>query len=400
MMLKLDQKGFSMALVLVLSAVIAANTVYFMGLSKNTATSNALRSIEESELSEKRRLSSILSDNSVCASAAVLGNKVLTDLATEQTTPFTFSKGGLSFLTMGATYFSGSHTAASYQIDPATKILQIKYNISPAKQLSTLKKTALVSIPLVIKTDAAGKITDCYAAPTSTTGAIVAETITNACLGNSAYKYTGGAFDMCLHNIVPATVSGGDFMNTLSFTAPLKEQQYSSTAKYFGDSANSKCPSAQTQPLATSIDTTAKLTCSVPDVPCNNGTMMLMTASNAPICTFNETNSIANALFSSISLTGHDTYYTKPPNPCPNGTYAAEYDANGNVPAEKCLPLSITNKDCGALKFATDLNTSQTVDPLRCTAYSKVKACASPGTYVWITSLTTAVPTCSTALTY
>lgn len=395
-MLKLDQKGFSIALSMVMAALIAANTIYFMNLSKVTSVTNALRATQASELAEKRRIGSLLSDSAACT--AVFSSQNLTTLSVPKTPPFDLQINGFSFLKSSAAstypYLDNSHRADTYWI-AADRNLYIRYSLSPSKIASSGKKTALIKIPLNIKVDGGNNITECYANQNLT---VVNLTADNACTGNAAWPDLVGA--TCTHNVVATTlpvvgaIGGGTFFNTVTLT-PTNELQLSTTAPalttttYFP--AATACASSPLS-LAISLSSLGTLVCAAPSVnACANGTMLIMVGTT-PTCTDNATAAVGTRLFNSISPGGADTYYTKPTSSCPAGTYAATYDANGNVTS--CGDISIKNKDCLGGNYATDLDTGISVNPLKCTAYSKVKACATPGAYTWVSSLATPTPTC------
>lgn len=394
-MLQFNQKGFSVALALVMAALIAANTVYFIGLTKNSSITNSTTANQMGELNEQRRLSTLLSDSFVCKS--VLGS---INLGSVPTAPvigafsFTNPKSGIKFLENTAStpstfdYVNNTHGPRSYWISyngtPNQYTLNIRYDIANNRKANTIKGSTVAKIPLFIELDSSNNIQNCYANP-SPIYSIVEKTVEAACVGNSAFKDPSNF--SCKHVVIPFTSGPLNFIKTISLTAA-NEQQFSSDS-FFGTGMN--CGSAPMRKLMKSFDSNGNLSCATPDeIPCPGGTMLIMNGST-PVCSDNQTYATSNALFNSITAGGTETYYVKPDNVCP-GKYVSGYSATG---VASCADFTIVSEDCGPLKFATDLDTEATSAPLSCGSYTKTKSCTTPGPFSNIVSLATVVPTCN-----
>lgn len=74
-MLKMNQKGVSLPVVMLITALIAANSYYFISLNKNAKSTNVSQTTELKEEAEKRRIAAFLADYTVC-NANFLGRSI------------------------------------------------------------------------------------------------------------------------------------------------------------------------------------------------------------------------------------------------------------------------------------------------------------------------------------
>lgn len=395
-------------MVMVIMAIVVANTVYFMGVNKNTTGTNLKVATNIGEDNEKRRISAYLADQDVCGNSANpinFYNKDIVQLQSPTAGTTIFSTGLVRgsdtlhpFLKVNDLYIKNTHTLSKFYFleNTANPNAQTKYSliveytlrgsgvVGPSANAS-IKKNIFVKIPLFVEL-AGGLITRCYARSDVDTPAAgqtnVEKSITNACTGTTAELVTSGSNVLgCNHNITtlacPTAAGNKTVLNAMIINAS-KQQTYTCGATTFS------CASAPLQNFVKAVVGDGTLTCGAIEA-CNNGAMILRNGTGTS-CT---TNCAAGYLWSSVSVAGTPLCYERL-QPCGAGTYTKEVRADGTL---DCQPIVYKNVDCGAGRYATDMNSTAPSDPLTCGAYSKVKTCSS-GT--WFTSVTTTNPSCVT----
>lgn len=425
-MFKFDQKGVSLPIVMIIAGIVGANIYYFAQLDKDATYNAAVQSSASAELSEKRRLTSLLTDTNVCSDPLNFGGKALANLVEPTASPttsigFPLQTGGITFLAVGGQYVSKSkiagnpaddvntHTVVSYylkdQSTPANPIpsvekryaLMVRYSISDKNLTQSInnnpnittaagqsntnvqyKKFVTIKIPLYLQLSA-GNIVKCYASETSLSVETILE---NACMGNNALitNSDDGNKVSCEHKLVAQSCGAGNVLKGMSLVA--SEQQFSCGA------ITGSCSTSPIQQFTGTVNTDGSLTCSAPDNGCAAGTALIMNG-GTPTCT---TNCAATYIFNSFAASGIPVCYERF-KPCPAGQFTSTVSSDGSV---TCADIVYKNKDCGAGNYATDMNPTTPGNPLTCTAYSKTKACAAPSSVTYVTSFTSVAPACKT----
>lgn len=411
-MFKLDQKGQTLPIVIGVTALILANTYYFMEIDKSATARNILAGSQVSEQTEQSRISSYLADFNVCSNSKTgVGNFYGRNITTLQNTAglgFNLVKGATEFLAVNAKYVNETHKVTKFHLeaDPLIASDELKYSlmvyytvinsrddkpvVGTVYKRSNIKKTALIKVPLYIKTDASGNIQDCYARPPQDTVAnsttleiVVTESCINPAAGPTvitAFVETGASIKRCFTNVTGIDCGGGLGLNNATVSGAVNTQGFTCNGM------SSTCTTSPNQTGATAIVNSVP-TCVEPrNGGCPAGSAMVKINDTTTACS---TNCGANQLLNSINgATGaafcYDRYY-----PCPSGQYAKTIAANGAV---TCDYVKFRNVDCGNNYYATDLDPNDASTPLNCSYYSRVKSCAGVNNFVQ--SFTAVTPYC------
>ncbi|MGZ3787090.1 MAG: hypothetical protein ACXVLQ_01130 [Bacteriovorax sp.] len=409
-MLRLDQKGFSLPMALVVLALVGANTIYFMGIHKNSTVTNKMVARGIAENNEKTRLSAYLADQDVCGNSLSqinFYNKDITTLTDSNAgINFDLTRGGKPFLTNGGTYVRGTHQVEKYYLfaDPASANNQTKYSLVVEysiiqgvefKVLPGVQRLKRISVPLFIEFSG-NLITRCYARSDQSTAPLAAGTtnvelaIKNSCSPdatgatngpNSTAKLltSGSNIIGCEHKITAQSCPVQQSLNGMVVVD--NGQTYTCSATTYS------CPTTPTQKFAINLIGDGTASCGTPDPNCGPGSTMIRNGTSISC----SQNCPAAYLWNSIAPNGSVTCYERL-KPCPAGQYTAAVYPDGSV---TCKDIIYKSVNCGALRYATDMDSTYPPDPLRCAGYSKVKTCPG-GAYTYVTSLATPTPACVT----
>lgn len=405
----MNQKGVSLPVVMLITALIAANSYYFLSLNKTAKTTNVSQTIELKEDAEKKRIAAFLADYTVCNSN--LAGKTIAALKANPAAPDTsqisnLKKGGINFLNYGSTYAGGTHTLTRIFLleDTTSSVVKTKYSLVASYTVfqgkTTAKKNASVTIPLYIDQDAGGVVTRCYARPdedTALTGTKVEQAVQSACLGETALFANSGGDISCKHEVLPTScISPGGVLtgNLLKDVEITSQHELKFNCGYL---PISDCPTTTTPfpNLGTSISNST-VQCANPDSPaiCPNGQAMVFNNGNTIGCASQcLPTTDTNLLHHSYQATsGSPICYTRPL-ACPPGKYAEKILANGQT---RCGDIRYKGLGCPANTYVTDMDTESTGPnaPFTCSSYTKSKSCASAGTYTYVNSFNTVTPIC------
>lgn len=397
-MSRLDQKGISLPLVLGIMGLIIANTYYFMDLGKSTKQLNVKRGAEIDDNSEKVRLATFLTDKNVCTSN--FGSKTISTI--NQTVPAqaALTKGGVNFLQLNGLYSRESLKLDSYSIIQTSTSAPIEKRYSFIATYKILNrdnahtettKRKVIRLPLYIIFSGGSPtnaITNCYSEADKDLNTVSAA-VTAACNGNTALLVNSGLYE-CQHNINEQTCNGA--VNGVSVTSSTQNFSCAAPANIAGN-GTAVCPTTPIRQLMYEVTTTDLVKCDSTDNSCAPGDMLIMDAGNTPRCL---KPCPSTQLLQMVASTGVPTCWERPAL-CAKGEYASEVKQDGSA---VCEPYKIINKQCAALKLATDINplgANNADAALGCTTYTKVKACPSPNKYKFVQSFATGnTPNCTT----
>lgn len=418
-MLKLDQKGQTLPIVLGVTALILANTYYFMAIDKNTAAKNKLTATQVNVQTEQSRISSFLSDINICGrtltSTTGTGNFYNRNITTLTDTvagiPFDLvASNGQPFLKKDYRYAGRSQKVLKYYLKSDDAIanvassysLVVEYEMvnpndkepySPATDFvsKSPKKFTVTRVPLTLQIDASNLIVNCFARPTttaddksgggfSTLERAVMDSCKNAAPVGGLPNTDGAFFDNttsiygCFHRITPITCPIGQVINSAEVTAPTSPPSAAgaeSTQQFTCLALSSACATTPIQAVVTGV-TNSVVTCGIPkNGSCGAGQMMIKNGASIACAT----NCPTDQMFHSITAGGVPTCYNRT-NLCPTGMFAKSVDASGTP---SCEYIKYRNVDCGDSNYATNLDP---VNGLSCAYYNRAKNCAGTWNYV------------------
>ena len=423
-MLRLDQKGVSLPLVLAILGLVIANTYYFMDVEKSTKEQNIKRGSELEDNSEKLRLASFLSDVKVCSSdnspalpALGVGNtgfgrRTIAEINTlggPIGSEFSLKKDNIEFLKLGDVYARGSLKFLKYQIvltNPSSPSADISKNYSllvtyslvdRLTKVASATRTKVIRLPLYIVFESgnpANKIVTCYTEADETLGT-VSTTVQKACNGTAALVGTNATNGLteCQHNINNQTCTNSEVL--IGVQANANKEDFVCGHPENKATTSQKCPQTPMREFLSDLRINDEFVCRSTETGCNDGQMFVMGASGSPVCV---TNCNVNQLFKSVGASGTPNCLNRP-DQCPVGQYSKEIRANGTV---NCQPYTYLNKSCSPGYVATDVDIaageSASGDAaFHCRLITKKKVCAEPTTVTtFVRSLATVVPTCQT----
>lgn len=396
-MLRLDQKGISLPLVLAILGIVVANTYYFMNLDQETKKQNIKRGAEIEDNTEKIRLISYLSDSTVCDQHFA-----------GRTVPYTantaLAKNGVNFLETGPLYSRNSLQFFNYQIretEPTAPLekrysLLVTYNIvdrSTTPPVAT-GKTKVIRLPLNLTfqgspPSAGNPIKTCFTEPTSEIDTIK-NVVNSSCFGDGVLLVNGNPPE-CQHNQPNISCTGGKLFTGLTSVPATGSLNFScgKPINAGGSTGTELCSTTPIKTLLYEITIEDEYRCRSADNSCAQGDLLVMGAGGVHTCA-KPCSSIT--LFNRMNSNGTSTCLAKP-YVCPAGTYARTIYANGTA---DCQSYPILNKSCSAGRFATDIDPTKSNGDtaLRCIVYNKVKGCAAPSDQTFVQSFSTVVPSC------
>lgn len=428
-MLKLDKKGQSLPIVLGVTALILANTYYFLAVNKTTSSRTKMTQTTIETQTEQSRISSYLADLNVCAKQTVTGgvttgtglfyNRTITSLSDRVNgIPFPLissaATGSQTFLKVNDLYSKRTLQAKKFYLQPDTAIStsavnEVRYNliveyelknsINSALPANNTRKVTTTKIPLVIQRVSASddRIVNCYARPSTLADTVestssMSTAVRQACLNPEASSPTdtNTAF---LDLTTSAAIATCNFrMNFPALPAPqiivcpagmvLKSAGISHTPPNEGRQEftcealqTTVCPPSPNQAVLSGVVDSVPV-CGSP-ASCGTGSMMIKNGSNPSELTACTTNCNIGSPNPNVYQLLHDYAGNGTPScidlgritPCPTGQYAQSVDANG-VPS--CDYIKYRNVSCPAGQFATDMDP---INGLRCQTLTIVKDC-------------------------
>lgn len=406
-MLKLDQRGMSLPIVIGVAALILANSYYFMSLNRSSQKTAIGTKTEVSEQSEQSRIAGALSDLNICTSSDNFGGKNLASMVGAQI-PFPIKRNSINILELNKAYSKDTHVVSRFQLEGDSSIsnAQLRYSLVVTYnannnvaagvngKASLPKRSAVVKVPLFIETDGSGNITRCYARPTQDTTAnstAVEIAVAQACVNGSSttplsFKRStaGSAIAECVTNVEEKICGTGQVFNGLGINTsntgtPGSENRRE--ASCLGYSA--LCTSSPVQLVATNISS-SNLTCSDPANGICTGSAMIRNSGSGSGISCSTSCSTAHLLFNSYNANGSPNCLNATTS-CPAGQYPTGVDSVGNVTG--CAYVQYRGKSCGANQYATDIDPSDTANPFKCAAYTRTRTCS--GTFNFATSFNT-----------
>ncbi len=429
-MFKLDQKGQSLPIVLGVTALILANTYYFLAVDKSSSARNKMTQTTIETQTEQSRISAYLADINACAKQTLLngvptgagvGNFFNKSLATlSDTAGMNFdlisstATGAQTFLKKDERYARKTLKVTKYYLQPddsisASATNEIRYYLVVEYQLknpndkepysdatdfpvNNTRKTSITKVPLVIQRVSAGddRIINCYARPstladTNESTSSMSTAVREACKNpatpadtNTAYLNTtsSAAIATCNHNIALPSCGAGMVLNSAGINQAagvnFNRQEFTCAPLITTPCAASPNPTVMNG-VINSVGQCASAT------SCGTGSMMIKNGATTFTCTTNCNIGTVAAyqLFHSYNSSGTPTCYDLARSvTCPAGQYAKSVNQNG-VPT--CEYIKYRNVSCPNSYFATDMDP---VNGLNCQYLNKAKDCAGSNNYI------------------
>lgn len=418
-MFKLDHKGISLPIVLAVTGLIAANSYYFLLVQKDSNVKTAIVRTDLREDAEKRRLLASLSDYRICTQnfgtmsidtlkqpttsglTSIVKNgstilKVGTNYTNDTGSPsFQDNKAGnTSSLKVGRMYFHELDKVEATDVLPPIEVrysLVVEYDYLNQNLIQASGKKIVISIPLYVEKDGANKIVKCYSRPDNALSSIgLFDAIRASCQGNSVNSILTTPTQYGCEHLVKTqncTVTN-EFLTGVSINSGNKNAIEFSCGTYTSTALiNAICPTTPNQYFAQKIDN-SQVTCAMPD-PCSGtpgGTLIAKAgggfycATKCPSASYVWNSPTTNGAGAPAGTPNcYERTYT-----CPPGKYAKSIFPDGTA---DCQDVFFKNISCGANEYATKFDTSTPAAPLGCTAYSRVKNCASGSQFTYMNAL-------------
>lgn len=407
-----NRSGFSLVMAITAMSVVLSGTYYLIEIRKaNKSNAIKAKTVNAFE-AERKRISTILSDSANCTQNFA-GQLTGYTLNAPFNLYFKNSPGVNPFLTSGLQVNTKlTLTNLTLAFTPGSQnsgMMTLTYDNSSSgfKAGYTGKNLITMQIPFYQQVDGTNKITTCYAI---TENQKVGDSIEAACTSTgdlgaySNYNKTGTITNSCSTNF---TLNGGTAANAsldcALAAAPSKAiRSFSIVATggndvgrtvsiaaancdSFSNGATSSCPTANTYVYASS---NSGVTCATPGVSaakenpiCAAGQLLYKTGATTATCV---TPSCTGVTFISGFSSAGATCLTANAAPCPAGTYAQTFYANGTV---SCQPFPVMSGGCAAGQFGISFTRNNLTNngTLNCSPYTKTKMC---GAYQSLSGLT------------
>lgn len=415
-----SNSGVSIVMVVVALAGVSAGTLYIMDLNKNAKTQFAqARSTSYAEM-ERRRIGAILGEKTTCSLSNNFGvgtkNVIQNDLAGLYT-----SDNATIFLAKNSTLYNGALTVSNIRtrVNPSAASLGltgskayelvVTYIPGKSKAFGTGRGTVVVRVPMYMKVDGSSNVTDCYAMVGNTNvDTAIAASCSPGTAADVKTSYTtatsASTVSDCNHNMnfASGTVTDCPTVGTNPTQTVLRGFSLASNVLSY---PSLNCTTAMTGAGSCTTDmgayniSASSPVCAYPggtrDGACASGQILWHTSGTTTACV--TVNCVSTYQFVQTVNAGGTTCFEAPATTCPAGQYVYQFNPDGT---DQCRILPVVSGTCAASAFGTSITraTGTSGGTLNCTAYNMAKACPSPSSSHFVTSVNSNVggtPNCT-----
>lgn len=431
-----SESGVSLAMILVALAIVTSGTLVLIDLSKsNKLVFTKARSSSFSEL-ERKRIGAVLGDKTTCTLSNNFGSGTKTPLQANMPSLVT-ADNATPFIAKDSLYFNKMFKVTNIQTRQITvgnpnyttylnlglinsKSYELVVTYSPTNAGSIgAGKPMIVRVPMYMKLDASGKVSDCFALVGNTNADQIVSLSCSPATA-SAYKNsyttntTAGTINECNHTatfdgVAAATdcsAVSGSSVSTQTFLS-----KFTVSGNVLSTSSGTDCSTGMLGFGTCSADqaaynlTSSGVQCAYPggnsvaghDGGCASGELLYHGVGGSSSCV-SVNCSTATQFVSAVTSAG-TTCFGAPNTSCGSSQYVSTFNQTGS---DVCSPLPAFTGACGTSYYGISVSKSTTTNgnQLECGALNKAKSCPSPSATTFITSFNNSTGGSANCTTY